>query len=199
MNSRENLSATYFDSPIDVKPESETQHAEQVATRDREIYDRWVAGERVTSISEDFKLTKTTINKVVHKVESQLSRRFMEAHMQMRVRNSSRYENLYLRSMRAFEESAGTDISEVVTTTNSGENVTKTTKNSAGDPRYLKEAREALESIQKLWGLAAPERIQKEVSYHVDAIADDELVRRANAFRGVRERLTAGLAKIEGE
>ena len=119
--------------------------------------------------------------------------------MQMRVRNSSRYENLYLRSMRAFEESAGTDISEVVTTTNSGENVTKTTKKSAGDPRYLKEAREALESIQKLWGLAAPERIQKEVSYHVDAIADDELVRRANAFRGVRERLTAGLAKIEGE
>ena len=199
MKSRENLSATYFDSPIEVKPESETQHAEQVATRDREIYDRWVAGERVTSISEDFKLTKTTINKVVHKVESQLSRRFMEAHKQMRVRNSSRNENLYLRTMRAFEESAGTDISEVVTTTNSGENVTKTTKKSAGDPRYLKEAREALESIQKLWGLAAPERIQKEVSYHVDAIADDELVRRANAFRGVRERLTAGLAKIEGE
>lgn len=199
MNSRENLSTTYFDSPIEVSPESETPHAEQVATRDREIYDRWVAGERVTSIGKDFDLTKTTINKVVNKVESQLSRRFMEAHMQMRVRNSSRYENLYLRSMRAFEESAGTDISEVVSTTNSGENVTKTTKNSAGDPRYLKEAREALESIQKLWGLAAPERIQKEVSYHVDAIADDELVRRANAFRGVRERLTAGLAKIESE
>ena len=87
----------------------------------------------------------------------------------------------------------------MVSDTDSGKNVTKTKKKASGDPRYLKEARESLEGIQKLWGLNAPERVQKEVAYHVDSIADDELVRRANAFRGVRERLTAGLAQLEPE
>jgi len=196
---RDNLNKTFFDQDKDLKPKKKTVSAEVLAIRDREIYDRWISGERVGEISAEFGLSQNTVNTVVQKVESELSRRFMEAHMQMRVRNTSRFEQLYFRSVRAFEESVGDDVSEVVSDTSSGKNTTTTTKKASGDPRYLKEARASLEGIQKLWGLNAPERVQKEVSYHVDAIADDELVRRANAFRGVRERLTAGLAKLEGE
>lgn len=196
---RENLSKTFFDQEKEVKPKKETPKAELMEVRDREIYDRWVSGERVGEISAEFGISKNAISSVVQKVESELSRRFMEAHMQMRVRNTSRFEQLYFRAVRAFEESVGDDISQVVSDTSSGQNTTTTTKKASGDPRYLKEARESLEGIQKLWGLNAPERVQKEVAYHVDSIADDELVRRANAFRGVRERLTAGLAKLEAE
>ena len=196
---RKNLSKTFFDQEKELKPKKETSKAELLETRDREIYDRWISGERVGAISAEFGISKNTVNTVVNKVESELSRRFMEAHMQMRVRNTQRFEQLYFRSVRAFEESVGDDVSEVVSDTSSGKNTTTTTKKASGDPRYLKEARESLEGIQKLWGLNAPERVQKEVAYHVDSIADDELVRRANAFRGVRERLTAGLAKLEAE
>jgi len=196
---REDLNKTFFDQEKELKPKKETSKAELLETRDREIYDRWISGERVGSISAEFGISKNTVNTVVNKVESELSRRFMEAHMQMRVRNTQRFEQLYFRSVRAFEESVGDDVSEVVSDTSSGKNTTTTTKKASGDPRYLKEARESLEGIQKLWGLNAPERVQKEVAYHVDSIADDELVRRANAFRGVRERLTAGLAKLEAE
>jgi len=199
MTQRENLKETYFDQEKELKTERTTPNAETLAIRDREIYDRWVAGERVSDISAESGLSKNTINKVVQTVESDLSRRFLEAHMQMRVRNTQRFEQLYFRAIRAFETSVGDEYSEVVTDSSNGKNVTKTRKKASGDPRYLKEARESLEGIQKLWGLNAPDRVQKEVSYHVDAIADDELVRRANAFRGVRERLTAGLAKLEEE
>ena len=196
---REDLNKTFFDQEKELKPKKETVKAELLETRDREIYDRWISGERVGAISAEFGISKNTVNTVVNKVESELSRRFMEAHMQMRVRNTQRFEQLYFRSVRAFEESVGDDVSEVVSDTSSGKNTTTTKKKASGDPRYLKEARESLEGIQKLWGLNAPERVQKEVAYHVDSIADDELVRRANAFRGVRERLTAGLAKLDGE
>ena len=196
---RENLSKTFFDQEKEVAQKKETPKAELMEVRDREIYDRWVSGERVGEISAEFGISRNSISAVVQKVESELSRRFMEAHMQMRVRNTSRFEQLYFRAVRAFEESVGDDISQVVSDTSSGKNTTTTTKKASGDPRYLKEARESLEGIQKLWGLNAPERVQKEVAYHVDSIADDELVRRANAFRGVRERLTAGLAKLEAE
>ena len=196
---REDLNKTFFDQEKELKPRKETAKAEVLEIRDREIYDKWISGERVGAISAEFGISKNTVNTVVNKVESELSRRFMEAHMQMRVRNTSRFEQLYFRAVRAFEESVGDDISQVVSDTSSGKNTTTTTKKASWDPRYLKEARESLEGIQKLWGLNAPERVQKEVAYHVDSIADDELVRRANAFRGVRERLTAGLAQLEGE
>ena len=196
---REDLNKTFFDQEKELKPKKETAKAEVLEIRDREIYDKWISGDRVGAISAEFGISKNTVNTVVNKVESELSRRFMEAHMQMRVRNTSRFEQLYFRAVRAFEESVGDDISQVVSDTSSGKNTTTTTKKASGDPRYLKEARESLEGIQKLWGLNAPERVQKEVAYHVDSIADDELVRRANAFRGVRERLTAGLAKLDGE
>jgi len=199
MTQRENLSKTFFDQEAELKTKKKGPSSEVLATRDREIYDRWVAGGRVGEISAEFGISKNAISAVVQKVESDLSRRFMEAHMQMRVRNTQRFEQLYFRSVRAFEESVGDDVSEVVSDTSSGKNTTTTTKKASGDPRYLKEARESLEGIQKLWGLNAPERVQKEVAYHVDSIADDELVRRANAFRGVRERLTSGLAKLEAE
>ena len=196
---REDLNKTFFDQEKELKPRKETAKAEVLEIRDREIYDKWISGERVGAISAEFGISKNTVNTVVNKVESELSRRFMEAHMQMRVRNTSRFEQLYFRAVRAFEESVGDDVSEVVSDTSSGKNTTTTTKKASGDPRYLKEARESLEGIQKLWGLNAPESVQKEVAYHVDSIADDELVRRANAFRGVRERLTAGLAQLEPE
>ena len=196
---REDLNKTFFYQEKELKPKKETVKAEVLEIRDREIYDKWISGDRVGAISAEFGISKNTVNTVVNKVESELSRRFMEAHMQMRVRNTSRFEQLYFRAVRAFEESVGDDISQVVSDTSSGKNTTTTTKKASGDPRYLKEARESLEGIQKLWGLNAPERVQKEVAYHVDSIADDELVRRANAFRGVRERLTAGLAKLEAE
>ena len=196
---REDLNKTFFDQEKELKPKKETVKSEVLEIRDREIYDKWISGDRVGAISAEFGISKNTVNTVVNKVESELSRRFMEAHMQMRVRNTSRFEQLYFRAVRAFEESVGDDISQVVSDTSSGKNTTTTTKKASGDPRYLKEARESLEGIQKLWGLNAPERVQKEVAYHVDSIADDELVRRANAFRGVRERLTAGLAKLEAE
>ena len=196
---RKNLSKTFFDQDKEVKQKKATPKAEVMEIRDREIYDRWVSGERVGDISAEYGLSNNAINTVVQKVESDLSRRFMEAHMQMRVRNTQRFEQLYFRAVKAFENSVGDDYTEVVSDTDSGKNVTKTKKKASGDPRYLKEARESLEGIQKLWGLNAPERVQKEVAYHVDSIADDELVRRANAFRGVRERLTAGLAQLEGE
>ena len=196
---RKNLSKTFFDQDKEVKQKKATPKAEVMEIRDREIYDRWVSGERVGDISAEYGLSNNAINTVVQKVESDLSRRFMEAHMQMRVRNTQRFEQLYFRAVKAFENSVGDDYTEVVSDTDSGKNVTKTKKKASGDPRYLKEARESLEGIQKLWGLNAPERVQKEVAYHVDSIADDELVRRANAFRGVRERLTAGLAQLEPE
>ena len=196
---RKNLSKTFFDQDKEVKQKKATPKAEVMEIRDREIYDRWVSGERVGDISAEYGLSNNAINTVVQKVESDLSRRFMEAHMQMRVRNTQRFEQLYFRAVKAFENSVGDDYAEVVSDTDSGKNVTKTKKKASGDPRYLKEARESLEGIQKLWGLNAPERVQKEVAYHVDSIADDELVRRANAFRGVRERLTAGLAQLEPE
>ena len=196
---RKNLSKTFFDQDKEVKQKKATPKAEVMEIRDREIYDRWVSGERVSEISAEYGLSNNAINTVVQKVESDLSRRFLEAHMQMRVRNTQRFEQLYFRAVKAFENSVGDDYAEVVSDTDSGKNVTKTKKKASGDPRYLKEARESLEGIQKLWGLNAPERVQKEVAYHVDSIADDELVRRANAFRGVRERLTAGLANLEPE
>ena len=196
---RKNLSKTFFDQDKEVKQKKATPKAEVMEIRDREIYDRWVSGERVGDISAEYGLSNNAINTVVQKVESDLSRRFMEAHMQMRVRNTQRFEQLYFRAVKAFENSVGDDYTEVVSDTDSGKNVTKTKKKASGDPRYLKEARESLEGIQKLWGLNAPERVQKEVAYHVDSIADDELVRRANAFRGGRERLTAGLAQLEPE
>lgn len=196
---REHLSKTFFDQDKKIKPKKATPKAEVMEVRDREIYDRWVSGERVGDISAEYGLSNNAINTVVQKVESDLSRRFLEAHMQMRVRNTQRFEQLYFRAVRAFENSVGDDYTEVVSDSDSGKNITKTKKKASGDPRYLKEARESLEGIQKLWGLNAPERVQKEVAYHVDSIADDELVRRANAFRGVRERLTAGLANLEPE
>ena len=199
MTQREKLSKTFFDQEKELKSKKKTPNAEALEVRDREIYDRWVSGSKVGNISAEFGLSANTINTVVQKVESELSRRFMEAHMQMRVRNTQRFEQLYFRCVQAFENSVGDDYAEVVSNSDSGKNITKTTKKASGDPRYLKEARESLDAIQKLWGLNAPERVQKELTYHVDSIADDELVRRANAFRGVRERLTAGLAKLEGE
>ena len=83
MTQRENLKETYFDQEKELKPERTTPNAETLAIRDREIYDRWVAGERVSDISAETGLSKNTINKVVQTVESDLSRRFLEAHMQM--------------------------------------------------------------------------------------------------------------------
>jgi len=117
----------------------------------------------------------------------------------MRVRNTRRFEQVYFRAVRAFEESSNAATTEVVSETKGNENRTVTTKTSSGDPRYLKEAREALEAVQRLWGLNAPERVQKEVSYHVDNVADDTLIDRVNKFKAVRDRLTVGLASVEEE
>ena len=192
--SREEIATTFFDQGSDLK-----DNASATAMRDREIYDCWGSGDRVTDLAERYDITKNTITQIVNRVESELSRRFMEAHMAMRVRNTRRFEQVYFRAVRAFEESSNAATTEVVSETKGNENRTVTTKTSSGDPRYLKEAREALEAVQRLWGLNAPERVQKEVSYHVDNVADDTLIDRVNKFKAVRDRLTVGLASVEEE
>ncbi len=125
--------------------------------RDAELFRRVVIqGQRQTDVAREFELSKQRVGAICERLRRMSFEELTDDFSEHRRQTLLRLENVYSEAMSAWEASkAGTE-SVTQTVSDIGSTVASTTRrHSAGDVKYLAEARQALANIRELCGFDA--------------------------------------------
>ena len=126
--------------------------------RNHAIYRRYIAGESVAKVAEEFGMGISTIMAVVGRLAKHEEVIYAKMHHKMRVRQTNLLEHASDELLNAWEKSKA--LTERVTNTESGKNDESyesiKERKTNGDPAYLREFRQCRQDISELWGLNAP-------------------------------------------
>ena len=140
--------------------------------RRRAIYDRYVSGDSVAKIAEEFGLAKTTVMGTISRLTRHEEEAYAKMHHQMRVRQTNLLEhasdellNAWEKSKQLMERVVETEwekskqlMERVVETEQDSDGEWESVKErkTNGDAAYLREFRQCRQDISELWGLNAP-------------------------------------------
>lgn len=121
--------------------------------RDHEIYDLVVRhGWSQYRVAAKYGLTQSRISQICSAVDAELRQTFVRDIRTLKMRQTQQLEELYFLMIEAWRNSQG-EITEIVTTaTKSGQTISTSVKESAGNPAYVKLAIEIMDRIRELWG-----------------------------------------------
>jgi len=135
----------------------------RIQTREMRALELSVQGSTQRQISEELGVSQPAVSKMLSRLEERFAREVVATLDRHRAKQTMRLEHHYSESMRAWTESkqdstvrrqrkgqdatgrAGPSVAELIV------------ENQHGDPRYLEQARKALNDIRKVWGIDAPQ------------------------------------------
>lgn len=163
--------------------------AEQMA-----IYAAVCRGEKQRDVAAARGITQQRVSALCKKIDAWLWPQYMDEIRELKARHTQSLMHIFAESMAAWERSKRPGKVRTVkhsTGENGGLDRTRRTEPQVGDPRYLAEARAALDDIRKMWGADKPPVDKPEG-------AEDERVAgmsREDALRQQAARIHAALAK----
>ena len=160
--------------------------------RRRAIYDRYVSGDSVTKIAEEFGLAQATVMGTVSKLKRHEEQAYAKLEYEMRVRETNMLErasdevwNAWINSKKLLERTVETE-----PTKDGGEWQSVKERKTNGDPTYLREFRQCRQAISELWGLNAPTKIESTESVKQVEIREVIVVTRDDIARAKQIDLT---------
>lgn len=135
----------------------------RIRTREVRAVELSVQGSTQRQIAEELGVSQAAVSKMLSRLEERFARDVVATLDRHRAKQTMRLEHQYSESMRAWTESkqdstvrrqrkaqdatgrAGPAVAELIV------------ENQHGDPRYLEQARKALNDIRKVWGVDAPQ------------------------------------------
>lgn len=170
----------------------------RIQTREMRALELSVQGQTQRQIAEELGVSQPAVSKILSRLEERYAREVVGTLDRHRAKQTLRLEHQYSESMRAWAESkqdstihrqrkgqgaagqAAASIAELVV------------ENQHGDPRYLEQARKALNDIRKVWGIDAPQQLKVTAapsSSAYDAMSEEAL---REAIKAQRKLLLAG-------
>lgn len=136
--------------------------------REMEMFHLYTSGAMSSyeEIGKEFGIGKARVCHIFTAVKAWLMPRYVEDIRGLKVEQTESLLHIFGESMRAWERSKENGVSETVKDIEFGEGKipaiekSTTTKGQCGDPRFLAEARAALEDIRDIWGANAPVKIE---------------------------------------
>ncbi len=113
-------------------------------------------GRSMNEVAKQFGIDWHTVKSINNRVTDYIRKEYLAEIVRMKVEHSEKLSDLYREARKAWDTSKAA----TVRTTNSDSGVSTTTITNHGDPRFLAEARAALEDIRKIWGADAPLRVE---------------------------------------
>lgn len=139
-------------------------------------------GRSTNEVAKQFGIDWHTVDAIHRRVTDYLRRDYLGDIVRMKVEHSEKLSDLYREARKAWDTSKAA----TVRTANSDSGVSTTTITNHGDPRFLAEARAALEDIRTIWGADAPLRIEHAGELRVagksQEEADAELVKHVQSL-----------------
>lgn len=130
--------------------------ATEPSIRDLGIFEAVCAGRTLQSVADELSLSRQRVHQIVQAVESWLAPQMVERIRELKARHTISLQHIFREAMTAWEKSKGDRLKFRNGTTANGEIDETTREQSCGDPRFLKEAREALTDIRKMYGANEP-------------------------------------------
>lgn len=157
----------------------------RIRLRELHVMEQTLEGRTQHQIAASLGISQPAVCKIVQRLEDRLLADVAWKVERHRARQTMRLEFLYGEAIRAWRnsqqqtlrkrqrqsgvEGKGTTVAEIVS------------ENSHGDPRFLEEARRALQDLRSVWGVNAPERLSVETSSPYTEMSnkalEDELAR----------------------
>ena len=156
----------------------------RIQTREMRALELSIHGSTQREIAEELGVSQPAVSKILSRLEERYAREVVANLDRHRAKQTLRLEHQYAESMRAWTESkqdstvrrqrkgqnaaghAGPSVAELVV------------ENQHGDPRYLEQARKALNDIRKVWGIDAPQLLSVTAAPSAspyDAMGEDAL------------------------
>ena len=170
----------------------------RIQTRELRALELSIQGSTQRQIAEELGISQAAVSKILSRLEARYAREVVASLDRHRAKQTLRLEHHYSESMRAWAESkqdstirrqrkgqgaagqAGSSIAELIV------------ENQHGDPRYLEQARKALNDIRKVWGIDAPQQLKVTAapsSSPFDAMSEEAL---SEAIEAQRKLILAG-------
>jgi DNA-binding CsgD family transcriptional regulator len=170
----------------------------RIQTRELRALELSIQGSTQRQIAEELGVSQPAVSKILSRLEDRYAREVVAGLDRHRAKQTLRLEHHYSESMRAWQDSkqdstirrqrkgpgaagqGGTSIAELIV------------ENQHGDPRYLEQARKALNDIRKVWGIDAPQQLKVTAtpsSSAYDAMSEEAL---REAIEAQRQLLLAG-------
>jgi len=170
----------------------------RIQTREMRALELSIHGSTQREIAEELGVSQPAVSKILSRLEERYAREVVANLDRHRAKQTLRLEHQYAESMRAWTESkqdstvrrqrkgqnaaghAGPSVAELVV------------ENQHGDPRYLEQARKALNDIRKVWGIDAPQQLRVSAtpsSSPYDDMSEDAL---REAIEAQRKLILAG-------
>lgn len=124
---------------------------EQAREHERRAWELRTRGWSQTRIGAELSLDQSTISKALQRVSARVLAELRPQVEAMKAEQTAQLEHLLDEAVQAWERSRRPKV-----TTADGDDVKTVTLETAGEPRFLAEARALLTSIRDLWGLDAP-------------------------------------------
>lgn len=175
----------------------------RVRLRELQVMEHTLEGRTQHEIARELGISQPAVCKILQRIEDRLLADVAWKVERHRARQTMRLEFIYGEAVRAWKASkqemlrkrqrqtgaaagAGTTMAEV------------TSEHRHGDPRFLDEARRALQDLRALWGIDAPERISIDATTHLASMSDEaveaELMRQLAMLRGLSPIVSRALA-----
>ena len=176
----------------------------RIQTRELRALELSIQGSTQRQIADELGISQPAVSKILSRLEERYAREVVASLDRHRAKQTLRLEHHYSESMRAWQESqqdstirrqrkgqgaaglAAQSIAELVV------------ENQHGDPRYLEQARKALNDIRKVWGIDAPQQLKVTAapsSSPYEGMSEDTL---REAIEAQRKLILAGGPVIEG-
>ena len=170
----------------------------RIQTRALRALELSIQGSTQRQIADELGVSQPAVSKILSRIEEMYAHEVIANLDRHRAKQTLRLEHHYSQSMRAWEESkqdstirrqrkgqgaagqTGPSVAELVV------------ENQHGDPRYLEQARKALNDIRKVWGIDAPQQLRVTAapsSSAYDAMSEDAL---REAIEAQRKLILAG-------
>lgn len=175
----------------------------RVRLRELQVMEHTLEGRTQHDIARELGISQPAVCKILQRIEDRLLADVAWKVERHRARQTMRLEFIYGEAVRAWKASkqetlrkrqrqtgaaagAGTTMAEI------------TSEHRHGDPRFLDEARRALQDLRTLWGIDAPERISIDATTHLASMSDEaveaELMRQLALLRGLSPLVSRALA-----
>ena len=137
----------------------------RIRTRETRAVELSIQGWSQAQIALDLGVSQAAVCKILQRVDARVVREMTNEGARQKARHTVRLEYVYGQSMRAWEASKKGSTrrrqrKSQASASGDGATVAEIVVDEGhGDPRYLREAREALADLRKLWGVDAPHTI----------------------------------------
>jgi hypothetical protein len=152
------------------------------SVRDMEMFYAYTSGQNVcyADIGKAYHVSRARVGYIFKRVKNWLIPRYAEDIRGIKVEQTESLLHIFKEAMAAWERSKMNAESVTVKDIEYGEEKipavekTTTTKGQCGDPRFLAEARGALDDIREIWGANAPVKIEHSGELRVAGMSVEE-------------------------